>query len=260
MNIKIFSFQKDEELLEHWIKYHGNIFGYNNLHIIDHNSDLNTLKIYEKYKEKGLNIKKFKGSFSLKAIQLTKWMKEFKKSSDFLIPLDGDEFISLNNNDNIIQSKNEILNYFKTLLNINLKLKFKTYDVRLEKMEYDDIFLEGKYFERHPMRPGLKTFYPSSNFISTDQGNHVGKITGNNKKVKCTNLMLLHYACKGYSNYIKKIERGIKAYNINKNKTNHEGAGSNWFNMYKLYTENKLERHFKEKFMYNLNKTYLELT
>ena len=48
---------KDEvDIVEDWIKYHGNIFGYKNLYIIDNNSVDGTYEILQKYIESGITI------------------------------------------------------------------------------------------------------------------------------------------------------------------------------------------------------------
>ena len=51
MHVKIFTMVKDEEdIIEYWINYHGSIFGYRNLYIIDNMSTDGTYEKIMKYK------------------------------------------------------------------------------------------------------------------------------------------------------------------------------------------------------------------
>ena len=50
MHVKIFTMVKDEEdIIEYWINYHGSIFGYRNLYIIDNMSTDGTYEKIMKY-------------------------------------------------------------------------------------------------------------------------------------------------------------------------------------------------------------------
>jgi hypothetical protein len=44
------------ELLEDWIKYHGFIFGLDNIHILDGSDDPRIFELYKKYVPLGLNV------------------------------------------------------------------------------------------------------------------------------------------------------------------------------------------------------------
>ena len=82
---------KDEDdIVRQWIEYHGKIFSYNNLHIIDNNSTDNTYEICKEYLSKGLNLSR-KDDYSRKG----EYMTNIKNSvdHDFFIPMDIDEFL-----------------------------------------------------------------------------------------------------------------------------------------------------------------------
>ena len=52
MIIKLFTMVKNEsDIIEHWIKYHGKLFGYDNLYIIDNKSDDGTWEIIQDYEK-----------------------------------------------------------------------------------------------------------------------------------------------------------------------------------------------------------------
>lgn len=75
---------KDEDdIVEDWIKYHGTIFGYENLFIIDNCSVDNTYKICEKYVCKGIKLY-IENNYKKKGDYIT----EIKNNNpcDFFIP------------------------------------------------------------------------------------------------------------------------------------------------------------------------------
>ena len=84
---------KDEDdIIELWINYHGNIFGYENLFIYDNFSSDKTFEICNKYRDKGIKIYRAR-KYKWKGYYMTKIMKE--NNCDIFIPLDVDEFIVL---------------------------------------------------------------------------------------------------------------------------------------------------------------------
>ena len=93
--VNIFAFQKDEgRLLWDWGLYHGSLFGYNSLHIFDHSSgDQDTKVALQKLEKQGSKIRVSNGTFTHKNTELTQWMAE--ATSDFLVPIDVDEFLVL---------------------------------------------------------------------------------------------------------------------------------------------------------------------
>lgn len=82
---------KDEDdIVEDWIIYHGNIFGFDNIYIYDNFSTDKTFEICKRYESTGIHIRQEK-NYALKGIVMQNVMKESK--CDIFIPLDIDEFI-----------------------------------------------------------------------------------------------------------------------------------------------------------------------
>ena len=106
-------------------------------------------------------------------------MYKEKNKSKFLIPLDGDEFIALeDNNKNIITDPIQIRNYILSLPYDGNKYIFKQFlNAVPEKSFYDNPTTEinkfNSYLKNQKM---MKKFYPSTTFISTDHGNHYGVV------------------------------------------------------------------------------------
>ena len=64
MSIKLFTMVKNEnDIIEYWIKYHGKLFGYSNLYIVDNMSNDGTYEIIEFYQNYGVNLFREKNSF-----------------------------------------------------------------------------------------------------------------------------------------------------------------------------------------------------
>src|SRR5271154_1859977 len=109
MKYKIFTVTKNEyDLIESFILYYGSNFGYDNVIIIDNGSDNNdVLNIYSKYKVKGVKIHTELGyKNNLQGDHFTKYMKMYKTEADWLIGLDTDEFLVLNDDNNVFYSDN----------------------------------------------------------------------------------------------------------------------------------------------------------
>ena len=60
MKVILATMVKDEvDIVEHWINYHGKLFGYKNLFIVDNMSSDGTFGLCKKYRDKyGINLKK----------------------------------------------------------------------------------------------------------------------------------------------------------------------------------------------------------
>ena len=97
--IKIVLITKNEtELLIPWIKYHGEIFGYSNLYVIDDSTEASILDYYCNNKHLGINL--YRNNHNLNTIEreINNIMRSVKNSCDFLIKVDTDEFIGVYNN------------------------------------------------------------------------------------------------------------------------------------------------------------------
>lgn len=263
MNIKLFSFHKNEDdILEDWIIYHSNIFGLNNIFIIDHNSNEYCQNILRKYHEKGLNFIYYNGEFSTKSWKLSNYIIENRdhENTDLIIPIDIDEFIVGDNIGIIETDPNRIIYTFNKLPLNGLKYKFSEYTVNCNKFEFDDPLIQQTnltyknniHLDRNKTTTRAKTFYPCKLFSCTDQGNHFGMIDGDNSKFNYdTNLALIHFEFRGYSHFYNKILKGASAYGFDKYIPKENCLGNHWKKRYMLLKENKLEEYYKNEIMKN---------
>ena len=98
MSIKIFTMVKDEvDIIEYWIKYHGELFGYENLYIVDNMSTDGTYESIEFYKNYGVQLFR-EEDYKQKGEIMTRLIKE-TDSYDIAFPIDIDEFIVYYNED-----------------------------------------------------------------------------------------------------------------------------------------------------------------
>lgn len=219
-DFKIFLVTKNEKnLIEDFMNYYGKHFGYNNLYIIDDNSDDETvLNIYNIYCKKGVNIFYEKCGYSgeNQGMLFTKYMKQEKNNCKWLIGLDNDEFIVIKNGDsyhcddlkenllNILNNNTEdsfIINYCNVYCPDNIIYSEKP-------------IKEQEMFVHHGSFP--KVFYRSSTFLKTNNGNHNG-ITINNTKKHINNIYYLHYHNTGVKRSIEKAKTICEGYKyINK--------------------------------------------
>lgn len=177
------------ELLPDWILYHAGIFGYDNLYIIDHMSTRppvqNLLLIAETM---GVHVIEYDGLFKFKAETLSQTMKDIfanDSSVDIIIPLDVDEFVVGQEDDNrtFTTSHSVVEKHIKNLPNDGFKYKFD--HIQASACSVEEVALQppnerrvlsALYFSRPSHGPHHKTFYHRQGFMSTDQGNHAGRV------------------------------------------------------------------------------------
>lgn len=93
--LKIFLMTRNEfGLLEEWIKYHGFLFGLENIHVLDGSDDPRIFAIYDKYTAAGLNVHHSTTGLNGLAAELSGLMRAQRDSNSFLIKLDTDEFLA----------------------------------------------------------------------------------------------------------------------------------------------------------------------
>ena len=187
--IDIFTFQRNEgRLLLDWGAWHGSIFGFDALHILDHQSDDPRTKLYLSIlASKGAHVVEYTGSFREKAAQLTKYMAS--SEAKFLMPIDVDEFlVSLVNTSSFLVSSQEMLNTFRYLPADGRRYRMKHIDAMycpsrsvLNTHQWSDFSRpQGMTVFRFPpthLDCISKTFYLRGAFLGTDQGNHFGAVT-----------------------------------------------------------------------------------
>jgi sugar phosphate isomerase/epimerase len=222
---KIFTVTRDEyDLIEDFIIYYGSIFGYNNVVIIDNGSTHEkVLDIYKYYTNHGVEIvyeSNYKGNGQGNAF--TKHMLRYKEKAQYLIGLDTDEFIFLDNHEldpTAIRRYLHELDPSITMFSINM-----WYSSIPSACSSD--YIDGKH--NHPVESiewfylmdtpthQSKKFYRGSEFIWTGNGNHSG-ITSKGGVATRSRLSLFHFTSTGTTRSFERSKNICIAYGyINK--------------------------------------------
>jgi hypothetical protein len=207
MQIKLFTMVKNEvDIVVDWVFYHGSLFGYSNLYIIDNYSEDGTYEKLLKLKPLGINLSR-KTDYTKKGVYMTWYYKNCCEPEDFAYPLDIDEFIVYYNKkkNKISVNKKKILEYFESLPNANI---YKTSYIQASP---NQDFKEGfnravaecswGFYDSNYIIDSKKSFIKKKLFNgSIDHGNH---IPTNNFYL--TDLCLVHFHVRNFLQVKKKI-------------------------------------------------------
>jgi len=218
--VKIFTMVKGEvDIVKDWVLYHGNIFGFTNLYIIDNYSQDGTYEMLVSLKKKyNINVFRFK-DYKKKGEYMTLFLKMFSKN-EFVFPMDIDEFIVFYDKEtNVISCDNTIiLNYIQSLPKANSYKMNYIFSKILTKNGYDRATIEAELGSYTDYGNIAKTFFHSSLFKGIiDHGNHY-----HTNDYYLTTLCLVHYHCRNLDQMKKKVYNNVK------------GLGHNPFNLMKL--------------------------
>ena len=198
--------KNEDDIVREWIVYHGSIFGYENVYIIDNYSTDNTFKICNEYVCQGLHLTREK-DYKIKGSLMTDLKNN--NNCNIFIPLDIDEFMVYYNK-NTRQIEDNMIAYLHSL-------QFAYPTCTLFKMDYIqplhtakndsivgiDKFTHGSILPYNNM---AKTFAVKSdinihvfNNIEFDHGNHMGHF-----KYILSDVYLIHYHRRNHLQMIKK--------------------------------------------------------
>lgn len=198
--VDIFVFHKDEgDLLLDWGTYHGQLFGYDSIHIIDHRSaDPKTITNLRKLQDLGANVRTFNGNFKDKHEELSNLMRA--SNATFYIPLDTDEFLVFWEDRTIVCDGGTIREQLLHLPEDGRRYRLQHIQA-VPCSEHRGHLLGEEYSRPREMTtfldPGgfrdcrTKSFFWYGSFQSTDQGNHHGKVTTDEMDMK------MNYMVKG---------------------------------------------------------------
>ena len=230
MIIKLFTMVKDEvDIVEDWLKYHGTLFGYHNLNVIDNMSQDGTYEKLQEYVKKGIRLSrepdyKKKGDYMNELIH-----KPDQGDYDLAYPIDIDEFIVFYD-----KEKNKLFP-FKTVSYLNsLNLErniFKTNYIQAQISNgstygYKRATVEAEYGNYDDYKDMAKTFFNRRTWKGViDHGNHYCT-----KDYFMTDICLVHYHCRNLDQMKTKVINNVKglgydATNIKKLQENVSGCG-----------------------------------
>jgi len=213
--VKIFTMVKGEiDIVTDWVLYHGSIFGYSNLYIIDNFSQDGTYDVLVNLKKKyGIHIFRCK-DYKKKGEYMTLFLKTFSKN-EFSFPIDIDEFIVLydKSSNEISCDSNKIHTYIRSLPRSNAYKMHFIWSKNFIPDGYNRAVIDcnfGAYQDNnvgayHYTEQRAKTFFHSSLFKGTiDHGNHYPT-----NDYFLTKLCLVHYHCRNLEQMKKKVYNNV---------------------------------------------------
>jgi hypothetical protein len=211
MLVKVFTMVKDEvDIIDDWVIYHGSMFGFPNIFVIDNFSTDGTYEKLLEFKKIGVNVFR-EPDYRLKGEYMTRLINTHCHNNDIAYPIDIDEFIVYydRSSKNVWIDKSVITNYINQLPQ-NVPL-FKTNYIQALPTN-DNGFSRatvecntGIYDDRGPV---AKTFIRKRLFHnSVDHGNHI-----QSNDYYLTDLCLVHFHYRNIDQMKKKIYNNVHGF------------------------------------------------
>lgn len=197
--------KNEDDIVKEWLEYHGSLFGFENLYVIDNLSTDNTFKICEEYVSKGIHLER-KGDYLKKGEYMTNYKN--KIPCDFFIPLDIDEFIVYYNKEENNISHGNIVSYLKELQSNNSSnVMFKMNYILPIRTNTETTLKRFSHGYVSDYKDAAKTFFQNTeNYktLSIDHGNHMWC-----KNWILSDLHLIHFHKRSDEQHKKKIVANI---------------------------------------------------
>lgn len=203
--------KNEVDIIEYWIKYHGSLFGYNNLFIVDNMSNDGTYEIMEFYKNYGIHIFR-EVDYTKKGEIMTHLIKQ-EQNYSIAFPLDIDEFIVYYNKEENKINPQRSVKYLQTLIQSNMFDQYTIFKANYIQTllfgttdGYKNAFVETKHGKYQNYGSHAKTFLNVSKWDGVlDHGNHCPS-----EQYLLSDLCLVHYHCRNKEQMIKKVENNVQ--------------------------------------------------
>ena len=230
MIIKLFTMVKDEiDIVEDWLKYHGTLFGYRNLYIIDNFSTDGSFEKLQEYKSKGISLSQ-KSDYKLKGEYMNELINHPDCGDyDIAYPIDIDEFIVYYDKEKNTVLPFRTITYFKTLPMSNTVFKTNYIQSLISNSSdtgYERATIESELGIYDDYKDMAKSFFNKNKWTGyLDHGNHYCTTD-----YYMTNLCLVHYHCRNLKQMKKKVINNVNglgndATNIEQLQKNISGNG-----------------------------------
>jgi len=200
--VKIFTMVKDEvDIIRDWIIYHGSLFGYNNIYVIDNYSTDGTYEILKEYSKQIFIIRK--NDYKNKGLYMTELIKNYCKN-EIAFPIDVDEFI-VYYDDVINIDKTLINNYINKLPSASVYKCNYIFSQITNENGYERATVESQYGCYHNLGSHAKSFINTKYYSGIiDHGNHIPT-----DKFLLTKICLIHYHSRNLNQMKKKILNNV---------------------------------------------------
>lgn len=196
--------------LRSWVLHHGDLVGFENLHVIDNSDEASSVEYIQRARDKyGISVTYSKRGMEEKDEELTSTALGMQPQCDFIFKLDTDEFLGVHQQaENTLRVDGNAFHAELRRLPMDGRKYLITYRKELLKQrvcrdnalatDFGPIKVVGPY-DSNP-----KMFYPARSVVSIDTGSHTGMTTVDGL-VK-TNMAILHLHNKCYEVYMKNIK------------------------------------------------------
>ena len=190
--VKLFTIVKDEvDIVKDWIIYHGSLFGWNNIYIIDNYSTDGTYETIMDLKNLGINVFR-ETDYRKKGEYMTNLIKIYCNENETLaFPLDIDEFVAYyeKGSKELIFDKTQIQKYIHNLPKSNLYKANYLMPILKNKNGSERATAEIDYAFYSDYGSAAKSFFDIRYFDGViDHGNHI-----HSDNYYLTNIVLIHY-------------------------------------------------------------------
>ena len=191
--VKIFTMVKDEiDIVRDWLIYHGSMFGFGNIYIIDNYSTDGTYELLINMSlEIPIHVSRLP-NYALKGKYMKKLIEKYGKDDKIAYPIDIDEFVVLYNKENntIDINKQNILHYIDNLPEHKVYKTNYIISKITKENGYDRATIESTHGYYSDYGKNAKSFFNTKLFknVDIDHGNHY-----ETSDYYLTDICLVHY-------------------------------------------------------------------
>jgi hypothetical protein len=185
--------RNEDDCLEPWLRFHGYLFGYYNLFVLDHGStSAAVLQTLERYRRLGVHVSALPpgADYRLKGEYVGAVLRQADATGfyDILVPLDCDEFMVMRDAaGRPACARDELLAYLESLAATDAMLEVK--ENFLNTLGHPSVFFALPY---------QKVFFTRGGCGTVDHGSHHGT-SPRSTEVKPTRVVYIHYHHKPYA-------------------------------------------------------------
>jgi hypothetical protein len=201
---KIFTIVKDEvDIVEDWLIYHGCMFGWNNIYIIDNFSSDGTWEKINEFKHL-VNIYR-EPDYQRKGEYMKNLIDKHCNEGEIAFPMDIDEFVVYFDNNTVSIDRDTINNYINNLPPCTMYKANYIIALITQENGYERATCGINCGSYHDMGHLGKTYFNTRYYKGPiDHGNHIAS-----HDYHLTKLCLVHYHCRNLEQMKKKIYNNV---------------------------------------------------
>lgn len=197
-------------MLRSWVLHHGDLLGFENIHVIDNSDDVRAVEYLRRSVSKyGMSVNFSTAGMMQLSDEMTKAALGMRSQCEFIFKLDTDEFLAVHNEtDKSTMVDPHAFEEVMTSLPPHVeKFGIPFCQLMARQKTCDDPALATNH---HAVTTGgpPKHFYNSKMLTSIDLGSHVGA-TSTASKILSSPLLILHMHMQCYEVYIRNLKKAL---------------------------------------------------